>query len=98
MIRRPPRSTRNVTLFPYTTLFRSFNPAYTFVGNLAQVLVLAGGLWLISSGTITLGVLIGFIVYAQKFYDPLRIVGSIWGTMQSAIASWSRIQEILDAN
>ncbi len=75
-----------------------FNPAYTFVGNLAQVLVLAGGLWLISSGTITLGVLIGFIVYAQKFYDPLRIVGSIWGTMQSAIASWSRIQEILDAN
>ena len=23
MIRRPPRSTRNVTLFPYTTLFRS---------------------------------------------------------------------------
>src|SRR3546814_2357116 len=24
MIRRPPRSTRNDTLFPYTTLFRSF--------------------------------------------------------------------------
>src|SRR3546814_15584246 len=27
MIRRPPRSTRTDTLFPYTTLFRSFNPA-----------------------------------------------------------------------
>src|SRR3546814_11064134 len=26
MIRRPPRSTRTDTLFPYTTLFRSFNP------------------------------------------------------------------------
>src|SRR3546814_6458825 len=25
MIRRPPRSTRTDTLFPYTTLFRSFN-------------------------------------------------------------------------
>src|SRR3546814_3177738 len=25
MIRRPPRSTRTVTLFPYTTLFRSFD-------------------------------------------------------------------------
>src|SRR3546814_10065589 len=24
MLRRPPRSTRTVTLFPYTTLFRSF--------------------------------------------------------------------------
>src|SRR3546814_9186815 len=26
MIRRPPRSTRTDTLFPYTTLFRSFRP------------------------------------------------------------------------
>src|SRR3546814_11867322 len=26
MIRRPPRSTRTDTLFPYTTLFRSFEP------------------------------------------------------------------------
>src|SRR3546814_13770519 len=27
MIRRPPRSTRTDTLFPYTTLFRSVSPA-----------------------------------------------------------------------
>src|SRR3546814_8361205 len=27
MIRRPPRSTRTDTLFPYTTLFRSHQPA-----------------------------------------------------------------------
>src|SRR3546814_14931698 len=29
MIRRPPRSTRTDTLFPYTTLFRSMVPAGT---------------------------------------------------------------------
>src|SRR3546814_2927507 len=28
MIRRPPRSTRTDTLFPYTTLFRSLYPSY----------------------------------------------------------------------
>src|SRR3546814_14001476 len=28
MIRRPPRSTRTDTLFPYTTLFRSFQPFF----------------------------------------------------------------------
>src|SRR3546814_5581233 len=28
MIRRPPRSTRTDTLFPYTTLFRSFQPCF----------------------------------------------------------------------
>src|SRR3546814_11422566 len=29
MIRRPPRSTRTDTLFPYTTLFRSNSPRWT---------------------------------------------------------------------
>src|SRR3546814_15241335 len=31
MIRRPPRSTRTDTLFPYTTLFRSYTGGYTTV-------------------------------------------------------------------
>src|SRR3546814_10350440 len=39
MIRRPPRSTRTDTLFPYTTLFRSFgrlfHPDATFVNRFA---------------------------------------------------------------
>src|SRR3546814_15232264 len=33
MIRRPPRSTRTYTLFPYTTLFRSFVPPDFAVGT-----------------------------------------------------------------
>src|SRR3546814_6584663 len=41
MIRRPPRSTRTYTLFPYTTLFRSFKFASDFlkldVGNVKVV-------------------------------------------------------------
>src|SRR3546814_4746672 len=32
MIRRPPRSTRTDTLFPYTTLFRSGGPGLTGCG------------------------------------------------------------------
>src|SRR3546814_5789418 len=42
MIRRPPRSTRTDTLFPYTTLFRSFAKACHF--DLAQPLKL-DSLW-----------------------------------------------------
>src|SRR3546814_16510884 len=33
MIRRPPRSTRTDTLFPYTTLFRSFHHRQVHEGN-----------------------------------------------------------------
>src|SRR3546814_15564143 len=38
MIRRPPRSTRTDTLFPYTTLFRSFGDAVSpnLVGTIAR--------------------------------------------------------------
>src|SRR3546814_2246240 len=47
MIRRPPRSTRTDTLFPYTTLFRSavhesFN---TFVAEAVEVSVDKEGSW-----------------------------------------------------
>src|SRR3546814_9289048 len=33
MIRRPPRSTRTDTLFPYTTLFRSMTPLFLGLGG-----------------------------------------------------------------
>src|SRR3546814_19193276 len=36
MIRRPPRSTRTDTLFPYTTLFRSVDAHAVLVGLVAQ--------------------------------------------------------------
>src|SRR3546814_7307831 len=36
MIRRPPRSTRTDTLFPYTTLFRSASAAKTATGTTAR--------------------------------------------------------------
>src|SRR3546814_2788443 len=44
MIRRPPRSTRTDTLFPYTTLFRS-QTAFVF-GSTAAALTLLSSPWL----------------------------------------------------
>src|SRR3546814_17285361 len=41
MIRRPPRSTRTDTLFPYTTLFRSPLHRRETVTNLPKILLLA---------------------------------------------------------
>src|SRR3546814_4205323 len=36
MIRRPPRSTRTDTLFPYTTLFRSLGVRYVLQGSIQR--------------------------------------------------------------
>src|SRR3546814_16896471 len=43
MIRRPPRSTRTDTLFPYTTLFRS--PRYAIAAVEVDGVALAGSAW-----------------------------------------------------
>src|SRR3546814_13580785 len=37
MIRRPPRSTRTDTLFPYTTLFRSHDPSFPVAAQDARI-------------------------------------------------------------
>src|SRR3546814_14679661 len=44
MIRRPPRSTRTDTLFPYTTLFRSINDDMPFLVDSTSQAVAAQGL------------------------------------------------------
>src|SRR3546814_8031260 len=37
MIRRPPRSTRTDTLFPYTTLFRSPSPSFSGTYDVKEI-------------------------------------------------------------
>ncbi|MBI4836033.1 MAG: ABC transporter ATP-binding protein [Candidatus Abawacabacteria bacterium] len=72
-----------------------YKPIYDSAGIIAQALVLVYGLILINNQTITIGVLIAFLNYAQKFYDPLRILGTIIGNIQVALASWQRVNAIL---
>src|SRR3546814_4211648 len=43
MIRRPPRSTRTDTLFPYTTLFRSYMTAFTTSDSRKSAIASTGG-------------------------------------------------------
>src|SRR3546814_5834492 len=49
MIRRPPRSTRTDTLFPYTTLFRSLLSRHAAVDRHIESFATVDGLWLQTS-------------------------------------------------
>src|SRR3546814_4272102 len=51
MIRRPPRSTRTDTLFPYTTLFRSSSKASAIALMSALSKKLFGGRWISTVAT-----------------------------------------------
>ena len=73
-----------------------FTPMYSLAATLAQLVVIAYGLFLISHGSLTLGLLIGFLLYANSFYQPLRQLAAIWSSLQLAIASLDRIGEVLN--
>ena len=72
-----------------------FNPIYMLASSLAQLAVLACGIYLISSGHFTVGLLIGFLLYVNNFYNPLRQLASVWPSLQLALAGLDRISEVL---
>ncbi len=73
-----------------------FIPIYAFATNIASILCIIYGLSLISSGGLTIGLLIGFQFYVNNFYSPLRQVASVWASFQLALASLERVGEVLD--
>lgn len=77
---------------------QSLKPIYDLASNAAQIIVIVYGLTLIQEGNLTFGILFTFFTYTQRFYDPLRIIASIWSNVQLAMAAWSRIQEIQNMN
>jgi len=72
-----------------------FMPIYGLSHNLAQIAVIGYGISLIQSGTVTVGLLIGFLLYVNSFYMPLRQVAAIWPSLQLALAALDRISEVL---
>ncbi len=71
-------------------------PLYGVASSVAQIILLAYGFTLILSGNVTFGLLVGFMLYVNNFYTPLRQLASIWTTLQLAMASLDRISEVLD--
>jgi ATP-binding cassette subfamily B protein len=74
---------------------QTFTPIFGLSSNIAQLIVLAYGVYLISAGNFTIGLLIGFIAYVANFYNPLRQIATLWANFQTAIAAWERISAIL---
>lgn len=72
-----------------------FAPVYGLIGNVAQLIALVYGLHLVTAGDLTTGLLISYLVYTVRFYDPVRQIAALWSTFQLALAAWDRIAVIL---
>ncbi len=72
-----------------------FMPLYGFSNHLAQLLVVAYGLLLVDAGQLTVGLLVGFLLYVNNFYGPMRQLAMVWSSFQLALAALDRISEML---
>ena len=72
-----------------------FMPVYGFFSNVGQMIVLVMGIYMISVGEFSIGLLISFLAYILQFYNPLRQIAALWANFQVALAGWDRISHIL---
>jgi ATP-binding cassette, subfamily B, bacterial len=72
-----------------------FTPIYAFCSQMGSLVVLVYGLVLVGRGHFTLGLLLSFLIYVNRFYDPLRHIAALWANLQGALAGWDRISAIL---
>ncbi|MDD5184195.1 MAG: ABC transporter ATP-binding protein [Paludibacter sp.] len=72
-----------------------FIPVYGFSSNIGQMVVMALGIYMISKGEFSVGLLISFLAYIAQFYNPLRQIATLWANFQVALAGWDRISQIL---
>lgn len=70
-------------------------PMYGLSSALAQLAVLAYGIALIAAGQFSVGLLISYITYVSRFYDPLRQSAALWASFQGALAAWDRVSAII---
>jgi ATP-binding cassette, subfamily B, multidrug efflux pump len=76
--------------------FALFYPTVEFLGVAAIALILWVGGVRIFAGTLTLGVLVAFMQFAQRFFRPIQDLSEKFNILQSAMAASERIFKLLD--
>jgi ATP-binding cassette subfamily B protein len=77
-------------------LIAIYSPGITLVANLSIGAVLLYGGFRVIEGTMQVGVLVTFVLYLQRFFDPLQDLSQFYNTFQSAAAALEKISGVLD--
>jgi ATP-binding cassette subfamily B multidrug efflux pump len=91
-INRQHRDANIQSIFYYAV----FYPAIELISALAGALIIwYGGGW-VMTGTLTLGSLVAFLQYSQRFFRPISDMSEKFNLLQAAMASSERIFALLD--
>jgi ATP-binding cassette subfamily B multidrug efflux pump len=78
------------------TAYGWFYPVIEFCAMLALALLLSYGGFRIRNGALSLGVLIAFFQYGQRFFRPIQDLSEKYNILQAAMAASERVFKLLD--
>ena len=73
-----------------------FFPGVDFMGSLATALVVGVGGWLVLGDALTTGTLVAFVLYIDRFFEPIRELAQRYNTFQATMAASERVFGLLD--
>lgn len=77
-------------------LSSAFSPTVSIINAVAIVIIIWFGGVAVVEGTITLGIVVAFLTYVQRFFQPLQSISARFNQMQSAMAASERVFALLD--
>jgi ATP-binding cassette subfamily B protein len=78
------------------TAYGWFYPVVEFLSMTALAGILTYGGFRITAGRLTLGVVVAFLQYGQRFFRPIQDLSEKYNILQAAMASAERIFKLLD--
>jgi ABC-type multidrug transport system fused ATPase/permease subunit len=75
----------------------AFFPVIRFIGGIGVVLILLFGGYRLIDGTVTLGTVVLFIQFSDRFFRPILIIANFYTSVQSAFAGGERVFTVLDS-
>jgi len=78
------------------TLSFIFLPTVEFLGTLATGVVLWFGGRFVTAGDLTIGVVVAFLAYVTRFFQPIQELSQLYTTLQAATAGGERVLDLLD--
>lgn len=73
-----------------------FLPTIEFLGVLSTGIVLWFGGRMVSYNQVTLGVMVAFLSYVTRFFQPIQELSRMYTTMQSAMAGGEQVLRLID--
>src|SRR5690348_2165686 len=78
------------------TLSSMLLPIVELCNAAATVAVIAFGGWMMVNNQVTLGVVVAFLAYITRFFQPIRTLTQFYNQLQAATAAAEKVFELLD--